>query len=225
MKKTKLLTICFLAFVSFACSCKKTVITAKEYPIVTVLGESTLTGELIEMSIPSKKEVVMGLKTASGEYALPYEIDYQLPGISIETVIYYEGDIVDITGTVSRIEFSESEEYMEMDVKSIEKLKSKYPITTVLGERTLKGKIVYMPIPPYTDPPLPGLVLGLETASDHYVLLYDNWILDETITIDNIAYTIDDEVQIRGTVSRIQISESKDYLELDIKTIEKKSTE
>lgn len=222
MKKNKLLAICFLAFISLAYSCNQTTIKEKEYPITTVLGESTLTGELIEMSVPSKKEVVMGIKTVSGDYALPYEIDYLLPGISIETVIYYEGDIVEITGTVSKIETSESEEYLEIDIKTIEKQKSKYPIITVLGEQTLTGKIIWVPMPPFTDPPLPGVVIGLETAYDNYVLLNDeHWLSDGTITIDNVVYSMDDEVEITGTVTRVHISETKEYLELDIKTIEK----
>lgn len=100
--------------------------------------------------------------------------------------------------------------------------KEKYPMTTVIGEQTCVGKIVFVPIPPFTDPPLPGVVLGLETESGDYVLSSDEHrVDDETVTVGDVVYSIDDEVRITGTVSVIQISESKEYAELEIKTIER----
>lgn len=101
-----------------------------------------------------------------------------------------------------------------------------YPQITPLGERTCTGRLVLLPNPPHgtSEPTLPGMVLGLETSSENYVLNVDgHWIPDETVTIAGIIYSVGNEVGITGTATCVEISDTERYSELTIKTIHKQS--
>lgn len=97
----------------------------------------------------------------------------------------------------------------------------KYPVTTLIGERTCVGEIAGVPIPIYTEPPLPGLVAGLETADGDYVLVYNGNTYDNEITVEGVVYSIGDEVEITGIVSITKVSSSRQFSELEIKSIKK----
>lgn len=102
-----------------------------------------------------------------------------------------------------------------------------YPRTTVLGDRTCTGKLISRPNPPHgtSEPILPGMVLGLETSSDNYVLTVDgHWIADESITIAGSVYSVGDEVGVTGTASVVKISAAEEYRELAVKSITREAT-
>lgn len=102
-----------------------------------------------------------------------------------------------------------------------------YPQITLLGERTCSGRLVLLPNPPHgtSEPTLPGMVLGLETSSENYVLnVGGHWIPDETVTIAGIIYSVGNEVEITGTATCVKISDTERYSELTIKSIYKQST-
>lgn len=97
-----------------------------------------------------------------------------------------------------------------------------FPIYTELGERTIAGYVDQAPNPCVTKPCLPGAVLALNADADQgeYVLsLNSQWIWDEAFTVDDNEYSIDDTVEITGIVSRVQIDETEEYLELEIERI------
>lgn len=99
-----------------------------------------------------------------------------------------------------------------------------YPQITPLGEHTCTGRLVLLPNPPHgtSEPTLPGMVLGLETSSENYVLNVDgHWIPDETITIAGITYSVGNQVGISGTATCVKISDTERYSELTIKSIDK----
>ena len=93
------------------------------------------------------------------------------------------------------------------------------------GISTYSGKIIYAPNPCLTDPCLPGIVFGLETTSNIYVLtINSNWIWSNNkLIVEDIEYFLDDEVEITGTITTKQDINSNEYIELEIETI-KKST-
>lgn len=102
-----------------------------------------------------------------------------------------------------------------------------YPQITPLGECTCTGRLVLLPNPPHdnSEPTLPGMVLGLETSSENYVLNVDgHWIPDEMVTIAGIIYSVGNEVGITGTATCVKISDTERYSELTIKSIYKQST-
>lgn len=108
---------------------------------------------------------------------------------------------------------------------SCSKDKAPASATTLLGERTCSGTIVSLPNPPSEDgPTLPGMVLGIGTTSEEYILTCNGaWLADGTITVDGKAYVFEvgDEAEITGMVSKTRISSSQEYFELEIKTINK----
>lgn len=88
------------------------------------------------------------------------------------------------------------------------------------GQNTYSGKIIYTPNPCQTVPCLPGLVFGLETISNIYVLtINSNWIWSNNkLIIKGIEYFIDDEVEITGTITTKQDINSNEYIELEIES-------
>jgi len=88
------------------------------------------------------------------------------------------------------------------------------------GQNTYSGKIIYTPNPCQTDPCLPGVVFGLETTSNIYVLtINSNWIWSNNkLIIKDIEYFIDDEVEITGTITTKQDINSNEYIELEIES-------
>jgi len=98
--------------------------------------------------------------------------------------------------------------------------KNKYPIS--LGEQTLVGKIVVEGNPCTTDPCLPCAVLWLKTTTDYYVLSIDyQWFCSRPIIVDGTEYSMDDEVEITGTVMVYIDINSEEYSNLEIETIRK----
>ena len=97
---------------------------------------------------------------------------------------------------------------------------------SMYGQNTYSGKIIYMPNPCQTEPCLPGIVFGLETTSNSYVLtINSNWIWSNNgLIVEEIEYFIDDEVEITGITTTKQDINSNEYTELEIKTIKKKLT-
>lgn len=87
------------------------------------------------------------------------------------------------------------------------------------GQNTYSGKIIYMPNPCLTEPCLPGIVFGLETTSQNYVLtINSNWIWSNNrLIIGDVEYFIDDEVEIIGITTTKQDINSNEYTELEIK--------
>ena len=94
------------------------------------------------------------------------------------------------------------------------------------GQNTYSGKIIYMPNPCQTDPCLPGVVFGLGTTSNNYVLTINfNWIwADNSLIVEGVEYFIDDEVEITGTLTTKHDINSNEYTELEITTIKKTSS-
>jgi len=94
------------------------------------------------------------------------------------------------------------------------------------GQDTYAGKIIYVSDPRnlYVD-----AVFGLQTGSDFYILSIDShWIsYGEELIIEDTEYFIDDKVVITGTTSIKKYSGKfyREYLELEIETIEKLSPE
>lgn len=98
---------------------------------------------------------------------------------------------------------------------------AKYPVVTELGELTLSGKIISMPNPATTEPPLPGLVLGLETTDGDYVLSVDsNWIWEESFVFDEVEYAAESTVSITGQAVHVKFDRSVEYFEIEIEFIE-----
>ena len=94
------------------------------------------------------------------------------------------------------------------------------------GQDIYIGKIIYMPNPCQTEPCLPGMVFGLETTSNNYVLtINSNWIWSNNkLIVYDIEYLIDDEVEITGITTSKQDINSKEYIELEIDAIKKWTT-
>jgi len=70
---------------------------------------------------------------------------------------------------------------------------------------------------------MPGIVFGLETTTNNFVLTMDsNWIWSNNkLFVENVEYFLDDEVEITGTTTTKQDINSNEYTELEIKTIKK----
>jgi len=93
------------------------------------------------------------------------------------------------------------------------------------GQNTHRGKIVGKETPTFSleFPPIPCLILWLETTSDNYILsINSHWICDNKIIVNEIAYEIDNEVEITGTIisSGIDIY-LVEHFTLEIETISK----
>ncbi len=101
------------------------------------------------------------------------------------------------------------------------KEKNDYPIVTVIGEQTLVGEIGHKPMTAAIGPPPPGVILCLKTDTREYTLIYNGFPLVGYAKIEDVTYSLDDQVEITGTVSRIQVGPSEEYLELEIDTIAK----
>jgi len=93
----------------------------------------------------------------------------------------------------------------------------------IYGQNTYSGKIIPMSNLCQTDPCLPGMVFGLETTSNNYILtINSNWIWsDNRLIVEDIEYFIDDEVEITGITTTKQDVNSNEYTELEIKIIKK----
>ena len=93
----------------------------------------------------------------------------------------------------------------------------------IYGQSTYSGKIIYISNPCQTEPCMPGIVFGLETTTNNFVLTMDsNWIWSNNkLFVENVEYFLDDEVEITGTTTTKQDINSNEYTELEIKTIKK----
>jgi len=100
---------------------------------------------------------------------------------------------------------------------------SAFMCLSTYGQNTYNGKIIYLPNPPQTVPPLPGGVFGLSTTSDNYILtISSSWIWsNNALIVEDVEYFIDDEVEITGTITTKQDINSNEYTELEITSIKK----
>lgn len=93
----------------------------------------------------------------------------------------------------------------------------------LVAQGTYSGKLVLMANPPLEDPVLPGLVLGLETDSENFILTQNaHWITQLPFEWDGISYAETDEVTITGTIRSLQDSHGESYTELEIQNMQKK---
>ena len=201
--------------------------TEEKYPVL--LGEQTLVGKIINVGMPSwdvdhpsNGAMVLGLETSNGNYMITINSQWIVADkIIFDGTEYFEGDEVEITGTVSVHLDQFSEEYFVLEIKTIKK---EYPV--ILGEQSCIGKIIgdSNPCPPfdYDYPCVPGVVLWLETTSGNYVLsINSQWIFAEKIIFDGTEYFEGDEVEITGMVSIYLNQFSEEYFSLEIETIKK----
>lgn len=97
------------------------------------------------------------------------------------------------------------------------------PARSLLGERTCSGTIIQLPTPPSNDGiTLPGMILGLKTATEEYILTCDgSWQTGGVIMLEGEKTYISEGngAKITGIASKVQLSSSQTYLELEIKTI------
>lgn len=96
----------------------------------------------------------------------------------------------------------------------------------IFGQNIYIGKIIGKGTPAFSleYPPLPCLILWLETTSGDYILSIDShWICDSKVIVDNIEYRRGDEVEIMGTVRSAGVDiYSEEHFSLEIETIKKK---
>ncbi len=95
-----------------------------------------------------------------------------------------------------------------------------------INRDTYSGKIIHTSNPCQTEPCLPGMVFGLETTSNNYVLtINSNWIWsNNSLIFEDVEYSIDDEVEITGTIAtRLDIN-SNEYTELEVEIIKKSAS-
>ncbi|MDE5703623.1 MAG: T9SS type A sorting domain-containing protein, partial [Bacteroidales bacterium] len=93
----------------------------------------------------------------------------------------------------------------------------------LVAQGTYSGKLVLMANPPLEDPALPGLVLGLETDSENFILTQNaHWITQLPLEWGGISYAETDEVTIIGTIRSLQDSHGDSYTELEIQNMQKK---
>ena len=200
------------------------------YPVTTQLGQRTCVGTIVTLfdlptrTSPIAPDLMLGLETDTESYILSYNGHWESEDkITIDGTEYAVGDRVEITGMASSTRISDTQEYLQLEILTIAKTS---PVTTVLGQRTCEGTIVSLPNPPTgtSEPPLPGMVLGLETDTESYILSYNgHWESEDKITIDGTEYAVGDRVEITGMASSTRISDTQEYLQLEILTIAKTS--
>lgn len=94
---------------------------------------------------------------------------------------------------------------------------------SLVAQGTYSGKLVLMANPPLEDPALPGLVLGLETESENFILTQNaHWITHLPLEWEGVSYTETDEVTITGTIRSLQDIHGDSYTELEIQNMQKK---
>ncbi|WP_418449897.1 hypothetical protein [Alistipes sp.] len=235
MKTCKFLAMCLLAAICGMSSCHEKDDGSPDdggtnYPATTQLGQRTCVGTIVTLfdlptrTSPIAPDLMLGLETETESYILSYNGHWESGDkITIDGTEYAVGDRVEITGMASSTKISDTQEYLQLEILTIAKTS---PVTTVLGQRTCEGTIVSMPNPPTgtSEPPLPGMVLGLETDTESYILSYNgHWESGDKITIDGTEYAVGDRVVVTGTASETVISPADKYLELEIATIQKRS--
>ena len=153
-----------------------------------------------------------GLRTTNYMYFLTLNNQVILSNelLIIDDIEYFIGDEVEITGQIVP-----NPPHKSIEIKTIKKLTSNV-------ESTYSGKIIFLPNPCETVPCLPGAILGLETDTINYVLTENsNWIWNNSLIFADIEYFIDDEVEITGITTTKQDVNSNKYIELEIKSIKK----
>jgi len=200
------------------------------YPVTIQLGQRTCVGTIVTLfdlptrTSPIAPDLMLGLETVTESYILTYGGHRESEDkITIDGTEYAVGDRVEITGMASSTRISDTQEYLQLEILTIAKTS---PVTTVLGQRTCEGTIISLPNPPTgtSEPPLPGMVLGLETDAESYILSYNgHWESGDKITIDGSEYAVGDRVVVTGTASETVISPADKYLELEIAAIQKRS--
>ena len=92
------------------------------------------------------------------------------------------------------------------------------------AQEAYKGQLISMPNPPEGNPPLPGMILGLESEGVRYVLVRNgHWIWDASVEIDGETYEAGDQVEIVGRCAQKQDNNGEIYMELTIECIKKQN--
>jgi hypothetical protein len=201
----------------------------KKYPIS--LGQQTLVGKIIYVGVPSwdidhpsPGALVLGLETSNGEYMITFNSKWHLDDkLIIENNVYLVGNEVEITGEVTIRQDVNSNEKKIIDIETIRKINE---------QNTYVGQIVWEWNPSCRPPVFPSCpsdeseVLSLEIVVDDYilplVLSFDSHLLTEKFTIEGIEYFVNDNVEITGNLSAKQDVHSRQYVELEIVTINKR---
>lgn len=90
------------------------------------------------------------------------------------------------------------------------------------AQETYKGQLISMPNPPEGNPPLPGMILGLESEGVRYVLVRNgHWIWNASVEIDGETYADGDQVEIVGRCAQKRDRNGENYKELTIERIKK----
>lgn len=201
-----------------------------EYPVTTVLGERTCSGEIVEVpnppsttSEPTLPGMALGFTCADDTYVLIHMGNWMFADqpLLVDGISYAVGDRVEITGTASFVQVSPTQEYLQLEIRSIRRIDYPEPVVTVLGERTCTGEIIEVPNPPHDpeEPVLPGVVLALQTVDGAYILTRNGgWIFDQRLTVAGTVYMVGDRVEITGTATSVQITASE-YMELEVEAI------
>lgn len=233
MKTARIILSCLLALLVMG-SCNKEE-ASDGNPVTTMLGERTCTGEIVEVpnppsttSEPTLPGMALGFTCADDTYVLIHMGNWMFADqpLLVDGISYAVGDRVEITGTASFVQVSPTQEYLQLEIRSIRRIDYPEPVTTVLGERTCSGEIAHVPIP-WTDPsapPLPGVTIGLTSEGSTYILSYEGrWFPgDDQLLIDGTAYPVGDRVEITGIAVEVQIpATGREYRELRIGTIRK----
>jgi hypothetical protein len=194
-----------------------------------VFGEQ-LVGRIIPMGMPSwdtlhpsPGAIVLGLETSNGNYMILFDSRWIIGDrLIVEDNVYLIGSEVEITGKVTIRQNVNLKEVKIIDIETIKHINE---------QNIYVGKISWIWNPscvPPVFPPCPAgesEVLGLKMLVDDYILLlvlsFNSNLLTEKLTIGNIEYFVDDNVEITGHLRGKYDEHSRQYVELEIENIKK----
>ncbi len=87
-----------------------------------------------------------------------------------------------------------------------------YPVKTQLPGREFVGELSYQPLPPFETPPLPGMMVGLTTETDEYVLYIPDtstWDFPVEVAGQDLTLYEGDMVKVVGSAYEEQLSAEK----------------
>lgn len=131
MKTYRMAAICLLASICFAGACNDDASGPEKenYPVTTLVGERTCSGTIDWLHMPPLNPtdpvlpgLVLGLKTAEGEFILKFDEQwYSDETITVGGVVYTVGDKVEIEGTLRKTQATASDAYFELEIQKIRK--------------------------------------------------------------------------------------------------------
>lgn len=127
------------------------------------------------------------------------------------------GDSVEISGQFHTLIDDNMLTFPAWEINNI-KILSAFSPENISG--TYTGSLVFIPNPAYTNPCLPGEVMGLQCNGEKYVLSKNGW-WDDYMEIGGVLYEMGDSVEIEGVMSTHIDFLNKTYFELEIDTIRK----